>query len=73
MYFQLLFRYIKDFNKDRNYLFYELQSCGFELIKLKKYNNQYFLKNASIMLKEIINDNKSSTEFKKFIKNQYIF
>ena len=71
LYYQLLYRYIKEFNKDRNFFFYELKSFGYEIIKLKKYNIKNYLQNASIIFKEIINDNKSSIEFKNYIKKHY--
>ena len=71
LYYQLLFRYIKEFNKDRNFFFYEFQFFGDELIKLKKYNITNYSQNASIMFKEIMNDNKSSSELKKYIKEYY--
>jgi glycosyltransferase involved in cell wall biosynthesis len=38
LYYNCLYRYIKEFNKDRNYFYYELEVFGFEIIKLKKYN-----------------------------------
>ena len=71
LYYQLLFRYIKEFNKDRNFFFYEFQFFGDELIKLKKYNITNYSQNASIMFNEIMNDNKSSSELKKYIKEYY--
>ena len=71
LYFQILFRYIKEFNKDRNFFFYELKFCGHQIIGLKKYNIKNYSKNASIIFREIINDNNSSNEFKKYIKKYY--
>ena len=71
LYFNCLYRYIKEFNKDRNYLYNELQLFGFEIIKLKEYNIKNYLHNATEMFKEIINDNKTSNIFKHYIKTNY--
>ena len=71
LYYNCLYRYIKEFNKDRNYFYYELEVFGFEIIKLKKYNIKKYLYNATSMFKEIINDNKITFIFKHFIKTKY--
>ena len=68
LYYKLLFRYIKEFNKDRNYYFYELMFFGSEINKLKKYNIKNYSYNASIMFKEIMIDKKSPTNLKNYIK-----
>ena len=71
LYFNCLYRFIKEFNKDRNYLYNELQMFGFEIIKLKEYNVKKYLQKARDMFKEIIKDNKASFTFKKYIKTNY--
>ena len=69
--YKLLYNYIKEFDKNRNYLYYELRLYGYELLNLKKFNVTYYLQNTTNMLNEIINDNKASTEFKIFIKKTF--
>ena len=72
LFFHLLYRLIKDFDKDRNYLYYELLLYGDFMLNLVKLNNtEYFLKKAKIMLNDIINDNKTTKEFKEYIKFSY--
>lgn len=72
LYFSLFYRYIKEFDKDRNYLYYELKYFGFEILNIKKYNNtKYYFKKAKNMLNDIINDNKANEEFKNYIKLYY--
>ena len=69
LYFSLFYRYIKEFDKDRNYLYYELKDFGFEIMNIIKYNNtEYYFKMAKNMLNDIINDNKANEEFKNYIK-----
>ena len=72
LFYHLFYRYIKEFDKDRNYLYYDLQENGFYLLNLEKYNHtQYYLNKTKIMLNDILNDNKATSEFKKYIKFFY--
>ena len=51
----LFYRYIKDFDKDRNYLFYDLKAFGLYILDLEKYNRtNHYLKTAKI--KFVINN-----------------
>jgi hypothetical protein len=72
LFYQLFYRLIKEFDKDRNYLYYDLQLFGNYLLFLGKLNNtKYFLKKTKNMLNDIINDNKTTQEFKNYIKFSY--
>ena len=72
LFYNLLYRQIKDFDKDRNYLYYDLRLFGYMILKLKKYDKtKYYLNMAKIMINDIINDNKTSKEFKDYIKLSY--
>ena len=71
LFYLLFYRLIKDFDKDRNYLFYDLRLFGHYLLNLKKFNNTFFLNKAKIMFNEILNDNKTSKEFKDYIESSY--
>ena len=72
LFYQLFYRLIKEFNKDRNYLYYELQPFGNYLLNLGKYNNtKYFLNKTKIMINDIINDNKTTQQFKNYSKFLY--
>ena len=66
MYNKKLYKYIKDFNKDRNFFFYELQRTNFRLIELKKLDKS---KSSEInqFYKEIIEDKKISSQFKEYL------
>ena len=64
LYYFLFYRFIKDFDKDRNYLYYELRPFGNYLLNLGKYDNtKYFLNKTKIMINDIINDNKTTQKF----------
>ena len=72
LFYHLLYKYIKEFDKDRNYLYYELRLFGSIILKLKKYDNtKYYLNMAKIMINDIINNNKTSKEFKNYVYSSY--
>ena len=68
LYFKLLYRYIKEFDKDRNFIYKELFIFKNNIIAFKKYK---ILANYSEKLKlflyEIKNDQKSSQLLKDFV------
>jgi glycosyltransferase involved in cell wall biosynthesis len=54
LFYQLFYRLIKEFDKDRNYLYHELLTFGNFLLKLGKYKNtKDFLKKTKIMLNKL--------------------
>lgn len=71
LYYQLFYRYIKEYYKDRNFLYYDFKIYGDIILNLKKYNVPYFLLKARNMLIEILNDKKASKEFKHYLKLKY--
>ena len=68
LYLKKLYKYIKEFNKDRNFLYYEMQFINILLIKLQNLTNIYNL-DIEGFYQEILNDNCSSKIFKDFIIN----
>lgn len=71
LFYLLFYRLIKDFDKDRNYLYFDLRLFGRYILNLKTFNNTFFLNKAKFMFNEILNDNKISKEFKNYIKFYY--
>ena len=67
-YYKLLYKYIKDFDKDRNFFYYELKLNGFYLLYIKKYNIKDYLINIKDMLYEILKDEKASIILKNLVK-----
>ena len=68
LYLKKLYKNIKDFNKDRNFLYYELQIISILLIKLQNITNIFNFE-IKQFYKEILNDKFSSKIFKDFIIN----
>ena len=68
LYIKLLYKYIKDFKKDLNFLFYDLKLTYFYILKLKELNNIKYISETIAFLNQII-ENNISISFKNFIKN----
>ena len=69
LYLKLFYKYIKYFNKDRNYLYYEINQFQFYLFQLKKFNIPEYLIDLKMFLNDILKDSKISKEFQNLIKN----
>ena len=68
LYFKIFYKYIKEFNKDRNYLFYEIKNLNRFLMDTINYNITKYIPIQKKFLKEIINDKYSSYSFKNYLK-----
>ena len=66
LYFKLLYKYIKDFNKDLNYLYHDLKANYIYILKFRELNATNYIYLSIYFFKEIINDN-ISLEFKTFV------
>ena len=69
LYLKLFYKYVRFFNKDRNYLFYEIKQFQFYLLQLKKFNIAENIIDLENFLNDILNDNKISKQFEILIKN----
>ena len=67
LYFEFFYKYIKDFKKDLNFLFYELKLTYSFLLKFKELNATNYILKTNEFFNEIINDD-ISMNFKIFIK-----
>ena len=68
LYFTTLYRYLKEFKKDRNFLYYELRDLGHFMVYIKECNLKDYIKKAIKFFKQIIKDKHSSKEFKAYSK-----
>ena len=67
LYFQLFFRYIKDFKKDRNFLFFEIKDLNIFLLNIKSYNIKEYNSKVIDFITSILSDKYISNDFKKFL------
>ena len=72
LYFKFFNRYIKDFNKDINFLYYDLKLFIHILLNLKEYKLSLYNTILISFIKEIINNKNISNEFKKML-NKFLF
>ena len=68
LYLKKFYSYLKEFNKNRNFLFYELIKINKLLLELNNITSKYN-KDIKIFFKDILDDQNSSELFKKYIKN----
>ena len=68
LYFKLFYKYIKDFKKDLNFLFYDLKVGYFYILKFKELNSTQYILSSINYFYEILKEDISS-DFKKFINN----
>ena len=68
-YFGLFYKYIKDFNKDINILFYEMMNLERFILKIKETNMTKYIKSQLILMEKIINENILSDDFENYLKN----
>ena len=69
LYFKLFYKYIKDYNKDINILYYEMRDLEYIILKLKNYNITKYLRIHLNLLKKILKENILSTQFKNYLQN----
>ena len=68
LYLKKFYSYLKDFNKNRNFLFYELIKINKLLFELNNITSKYN-EDIKIFFKDILEDQNSSELFKKYTKN----
>lgn len=69
LYFKLFYKYIKDFRKDLNYLYYDMKIFSSYLINFKNFKDNLYIDNTISFLNEILNNTIISKDFEKYIKN----
>ena len=68
-YFELFYKYIKDFNKDINILFYEMINLEGFILKIKKANMTTYIKSYLLLMEKIINENILKDDFENYLIN----
>lgn len=69
LYFKLFLKYIKEFDKNRNFFYFEFKDFSYYFKNFKQYNVKEYLQKTIYMLYDIINDNKTTIELKNFTNN----
>ena len=66
-YFSLLYKYLKDFKKDRNFLMYEMKDLNHYVLFIKDMNIQKYITKEIEFLENLLKDKKVGIEFRKYI------
>ena len=72
-YFKLFYKYIKDYQKDLNFLYYEMKDLKRFIFYIKESNMTKYIPNQVNLLYQILQDKNISSEFENFIQNVLIF
>ena len=71
-YFKIFYRYIKDFHKDRNYLFYEMKDLNHYILYIKDLNITNYIPLEIDFINDLMNDKYCSNEFKNYLNELLI-
>ena len=66
-YFFLFYKYLKDFNKDRNFLMYEMKDLNHYILFIKDLNIREYIFKEIQFLKDLLNDTNVKSDFRKYI------
>ena len=72
LYFKLFYKYIKDYKKDINILYYEMKDLEHIILKIKNYNITKYLRIHLNLLKKILKENILTIQFKNYLQNNKI-
>ena len=67
-YFNLFYKYIKDFNKDRNFLMYEMKDLNHYVLYIKDLDIKKYITKEIDFLEDLLKDKNVTKEFRKYIK-----
>ena len=67
-YFHLFYKYIKDFNKDRNFLLYEMEDLNHYILYIKDLGMKPYIIKEINFLKDLLLDKNVTNEFRDYIK-----
>ena len=68
LYFSLLYKYLKDFNKDRNFLMYEMKDLNHYVLYIKDLDMKKYIVKEIEFLKNLLKDKYVKKEFRTYIK-----
>ena len=66
-YFFLFYKYLKDYNKDRNFLMYEMKDLNHYILFIKDLNIREYIFKELEFLKDLLNDTNVKSDFRNYI------
>ena len=73
LYFQIFYKYIKQFKKDRNFLYFEMKDFNNYILYIKKYNITKYIPQVINYLNEIIEDKYSSSYLRNYTNQLLLY
>ncbi len=73
LYFKLFYKYIQDYNKDLNFLFYEMNSLNKFILELKESKMIQYKKIQLSLINQILKEKNLSIDFKNYLENMLMF
>ena len=72
-YFKLFYKYIKDYNKDLNFLYYEMKNLNEFTLDLKVNNMTQYIKIQTNLIQRILCEKKISNDFKNYLEKLLLY
>jgi hypothetical protein len=73
LYINILYKYIKDFNKDKNLLLFEMKYLNNFILRIKESNKTEILSNQIYLIEQILKDKIISIEFRTYLNNLLMY
>ena len=66
-YFNLFYKYLKDFGKDRNFLMYEMKDLNHYVLFIKDMKIEKYINKEIVFLENLLKDEYVGKDFRKYI------
>ena len=73
LYFKLFYKYIQDYNKNINFLFYEMNNLNEFILELKERKMIHYNQIQVNLIQQILNEKNISIYFKSFLENMLMY
>ena len=73
LYFKLFYKYIQDYNKNINFLFYEMNNLNEFILELKEGKMIHYKQIQVSLIQQILNEKNISIYFKSFLENMLMY
>ena len=73
LYINILYKYIKDFNKDKNLLLFEMKYLNNFILRIKESNKTEILSNQIYLIEQILKDKIISIDFRTYLNNLLMY
>ena len=72
-YFQIFYKYVLEYNKDRNFLFYEMKDLNRFFIDIKDLNMTKYIPATKKFINKISKDKRITDEFKDYLEKLILY